>query len=96
MMEEDLKRNDIKPEPNENDKIIKQLVDKKDEIKKEFDENLDNFIKDIKELKDSYKDNELFIDKLNFLEIQIKHDIFNIIYKGFEEPDKNNDNNSDN
>ena len=90
-MEEDLKRNDIKPEPNENDKIMKELVDKKDEIQKEFDENLENFKNDIKELKNLYKDNEHFIDKLDFLEIQIKHDIFNIIYKGYEEENKNND-----
>ena len=95
-MEEDLKRNDIKPEPNENDKIMKELVDKKDEIQKEFDENLENFKNDIKELKNSYKDNEYFIDKLDFLEIQIKHDIFNIIYKGYEEENKNNDLNNDN
>jgi hypothetical protein len=70
---------------------MKELVDKKDEIKKEFNENLENFKNDINELKNLYKDNEHFIDKLDFLEIQIKHDIFNIIYKGYEEENKNND-----
>ena len=36
-MEEDLKRNEITPEPNENDKEMKELVGKKSEIKEEFE-----------------------------------------------------------
>ncbi len=84
-MEEDLRRNDIKPEPNENDKIMKELCSRKDIIKKEYDEALENFVKDIKSYKKEDNDeNKKFNYKLDFLETQIKHDIFNIIYRGYE------------
>jgi serine/threonine protein kinase len=84
-MEEDLRRNDIKPEPNENDKIMKELCSRKDIIKKEYDEALENFVKDIKSYKkEDNEENKKFNYKLDFLETQIKHDIFNIIYRGYE------------
>ena len=84
-MEEDLRRNDIKPEPTENDKIMKELTSRKDIIKKEYDEALENCIKDIHSYrKEDNDENKKFNCKLDFLETQIKHDIFNIIYRGYE------------
>lgn len=85
-MEEDLKRNEITPEPNENDKVMKELVAKKDTIKEEFDKMKAEFENDIKESKKDESDekNKQYNMKIDFLETQIKHDIFNIIYRGYE------------
>jgi 3-phosphoinositide dependent protein kinase-1 len=84
-MEEDLRRNDITPEPTENDKIMKELTSRKDIIKKEYDEALENCIKDLHSYrKEDNDENRKFNCKLDFLETQIKHDIFNIIYRGYE------------
>ena len=96
-MEEDLRRNDIKPEPTENDKIMKELTSRKDIIKKEYDEALENCIKDLHSFrKEDNDENYKFNCKLDFLETQIKHDIFNIIYRGYEgKPIELNDDSSD-
>ena len=96
-MEEDLRRNDITPEPTENDKIMKELSSRKDIIKKEYDEALENCIKDIHSYrKEDNDENKKFNCKLDFLETQIKHDIFNIIYRGYEgKPIELNDDSSD-
>ena len=99
-MEEDLKRNEITPDPSTNDEKIKLLCSKKDEYQKEYEEGLQNLNKDIQEYK--IKDDILFNKKMDFLEIRLKHDLFHIIYRGFEFPPEknelsldNNDNNSD-
>ena len=85
-MEEDLKRNEITPEPNENDKVMKELVAKKDTIKDEFEKKKEEFEKDIKDCKKDESDeaNKHYNMKIDFLATQIKHDIFNIIYRGYE------------
>ena len=96
-MEEDLKRNEITPDPSTNDEKIKLLCSKKDEYQKEYEEGLQNLNKDIQEYK--IKDDILFNKKMDFLEIRLKHDLFHIIYRGFEFPPEKNklslDNNSD-
>ena len=89
MMEEDLKRNEIKPEPTENDKIMKELVGKKHVIKGEYDEAMEQCVKEINShRKEDKEENKKFNSKIDFLVTQVKHDIFNIIYRGYEEPEK--------
>ena len=90
-MEEDLKRNDIHPEPSPDDEKIKLLCSKKEEFKKEYEEGLENLQKRISEnkKKEDNEENIHFNKKLDFLEVRIKHDLFNIIYRGFEFPKKN-------
>ena len=85
-MEEDLKRNEITPEPTENDKEMKELVGKKSEIKEEFEKKKEEFKRDIDSYRrdESVESNKQFNMKIDFLETQIKHDIFNIIYRGAE------------
>ena len=88
-MEEDLKRNDIKPEPTANDEKIKLLCSKKDEYQKEYNEALEELKKDINKYKK--EKNDKFNQKMDFLETRIKHDLFNIIYRGFEFPPEKNE-----
>ena len=94
-MEEDLKRNDIKPDPSANDEKIKLLCSKKDEFQKQFEQGLKDLNKDISELKlnteNNNEENIKFNQKLDFLEIRLKHDLFHIIYRGFEYPPEKND-----
>ena len=105
-MEEDLKRNDITPERNENDKIMEELIKKKKDIQSEYDTALSEMNKELNESKyniddtegnvDSSSDNDKqfkmwFNDKVDFLGIQLRHDIFNVIYRGYELPKKDTD-----
>ena len=93
-MEEDLKRNEITPDPSTNDEKIKLLCSKKDEYQKEYEEGLKNLNRDINEYK--IKDDILFNQKMDFLETRIKHDLFHVIYRGFEFPPEKNDLSLDN
>ena len=93
-MEEDLKRNEITPDPSTNDEKIKLLCSKKDEYQKEYEEGLMNLNKDINEYK--IKDDVVFNQKMDFLETRIKHDLFHVIYRGFEYPPEKNDLSLDN
>ena len=88
-MEEDLKRNEITPDPSTNDEKIKLLCSKKDEYQKDYEQGLKDLNKDINDYK--IKDNVLFNQKMDFLETRIKHDLFNITYRGFEYPPEKND-----
>ena len=92
-MEEDLKRNDIKPDPSTEDEKIKLLCSKKEEYQKEYNEGLEKLNNNIKEYKipEENEENKMYNKKLDFLEVRIKHDIFNITYKGFEFPPKYNE-----
>ena len=92
-MEEDLKRNDIKPEPSPDDEKIKLLCSKKEEYQKEYKEGLEQLKNKIKEYKKPEENDEniKYNKKLDFLEVRIKHDLFNITYRGFEFPPKHND-----
>ena len=94
-MEEDLKRNDITPDPSTNDEKIKLLCSKKDDYQKQFDEGLKELNKDINELKlnieNNNEENIKFNQKLDFLEVRLKHDLFHIVYRGFEYPPEKND-----
>ena len=92
-MEEDLRRNDITPEPSPDDEKIKLLCSKKGEYQKEYDEGLEELKKRIKEYKkpEDNEENKKFNKKMDFLEVRIKHDLFNITYRGFEFPPKHND-----
>ena len=92
-MEEDLKRNDIKPEPSPDDEKIKLLCSKKEEYLKEYNEGLELLKNKIKEYKrpEDNEENKKYNKKLDFLEIRIKHDLFNITYKGFEFPPNHNE-----
>ena len=87
-MEEDLKRNDITPDPSADDEKIKLLCSKKDEYQKQYNEGLEELKKDI--IKFKKEKDDLFNKKMDFLEIRIKHDLFNIIYRGFEFPPEKN------
>ena len=92
-MEEDLKRNEITPEPSPDDEKIKLLCSKKEEYQKEYKEGLEelnNIIKEYKKPEDN-EENKKYNKKLDFLETRIKHDLFNITYKGFEFPPKYNE-----
>ena len=92
-MEEDLKRNEITPEPSPDDEKIKLLCSKKEEYQKEYKiglEELKNKIKEHKKPEDN-EENKKYNKKLDFLETSFKHDLFNITYKGFEFPQKYND-----
>ena len=88
-MEEDLKRNEITPDPSTKDEKILLLCSKKDEFQKEYEEGLQNLKKDINEYK--IKDDTLFNNKMDFLETRLKHDLFHIIYRGFEFPPEKNE-----
>ena len=94
-MEEDLKRNEITPEPSSNDEKIKLLCSKKGEYQKQFEEGLKDLNKDINELKinteNNNEENIKFNQKLDFLEVRLKHDLFHIVYRGFEYPPEKND-----
>ena len=92
-MEEDLKRNDIKPEPSPDDEKIKLLCSKKEEYQKEYKEGLEELNNKIKEYKkpEDNEENKTFNKKLDFLEVRIKHDLFNITYRGFEFPKNSKD-----
>ena len=105
-MEEDLKRNEIKPDPSADDEKIKLLCSKKDEYQKDYEQGLKDLSKDINEykIKEENKSEKdiIFNQKMDFLEVRLKHDLFHIIYRGFEFPPEknelsldNNDNNSD-
>ncbi len=92
-MQEDLKRNDITPEPSPDDEKVKLLCSKKEEYQKEYKEGLEALNNKIKEYKKSEdnEENKKYNKKLDFLETRIKHDLFNITYKGFEFPPKHNE-----
>ena len=92
-MEEDLKRNDIKPEPSPDDEKIKLLCSKKEEYQKEYNNGLKELKNKIKEYKkpEDNEENKTFNKKMDFLEVRIKHDLFNITYRGFEFPPKSKD-----
>ena len=92
-MEEDLRRNDITPEPSPDDEKIKLLCSKKPEYLKEYNEGLEELKKSIQEYKkpEDSEENKNFNKKLDFLEVRIKHDLFHIVYRGFEFPPKFND-----
>ena len=92
-MEEDLKRNEITPEPSPDDEKIKLLCSKKEEYQKEYEDGLESLSNKIKEYKkpEENDDNKNYNKKLDFLETRIRHDLFNIIYKGFEFPPNYNE-----
>ena len=92
-MEEDLKRNEITPEPSPDDEKIKLLCSKKEEYQKEYKDGLESLSNRIKEYKkpEENDNNKNFNKKLDFLETRIRHDLFNIIYKGFEFPPNYNE-----
>ena len=92
-MEEDLKRNEITPEPSPDDEKIKLLCSKKGEYEKEYQEGLEKLKEKIKEYKkpEENEENKIFNKKLDFLEVRIKHDLFHITYRGFEFPPKHNE-----
>ena len=92
-MEEDLRRNDITPEPSPDDDKVKLLCSKKPEYLKEYNEGLEELKKKIQEYKkpEDNDENKNFNKKLDFLEVRIKHDLFHIVYRGFEFPPKFND-----
>jgi len=77
---------------------LKQLLNNKENILKEFNDGLLKLNNDINNYKNLNK-NKYFIDKINFMEVQIKHSFFNIIYTGYEdknevEEEEESDNNS--
>ena len=79
-MDEELKRNDEE---------MLNLIKNKDNLQKEYDNCLKYFSDDISKFKkDSNDKNILFNSKLDFLETQIKNDIFNIKYYGYVEEEK--------
>ena len=92
-MEEDLKRNDIKPEPSPDDEKIKLLCSKKEEYQKQYNEGLEKLKIRINEYKkqEDNEENKIYNKKLDFLEVRIKHDLFHITYRGFEFPPKHNE-----
>ena len=92
-MEEDLRRNEINPEPSPDDEKIKLLCSKKGEYQKEYEEGLEKLKEKIKGYKKSEEneENKIFNKKLDFLEVRIKHDLFHITYRGFEFPPKHNE-----
>ena len=92
-MEEDLRRNEINPEPSPDDEKIKLLCSKKGEYQKEYEEGLEKLKEKINEYKKSEEneENKIFNKKLDFLEVRIKHDLFHITYRGFEFPPKHNE-----
>ena len=94
-MEEDLKRNEITPDPSADDEKIKLLCSKKEEYEKEYEEGLQNLNKDINEykIKEENKNEKdiKYNQKLDFLEVRIKHDLFHITYRGFEYPPEKNE-----
>ena len=96
-MDEELRLNDITPEPGPDDEKIKLLRSKKGEYLQEYEKGLKELSDKIKENKknEDCDKNKIFNQKLEFLETQIKHDIFNIAYKGFEfPPEKDEDESS--
>ncbi len=79
-MDDELKRNDEE---------MLNLIKNKDNLQKEYDNCLKNFNDDINKFKKDNKDkNILFKSKLDFLETQIKNDIFKIKYYGYVEEEK--------
>ena len=89
-IKEDL--NCIKENENLDDEIknnsneLMNLINNKDNIEKQYNELLNKCIDDIDKFR---KDNIIFNDKLKFLEIQIKNDLFGIKYYGYVEEEKN-------
>ena len=92
-MEEDLRRNEINPEPSPDDEKIKLLCSKKGEYQKEYEEGLEKLKEKINGYKkpEENEENKIFNKKLDFLEVRIKHDLFHITYRGFEFPPKHNE-----
>ena len=86
-----IKENDnLEDELKRKDEEMLNLIKNKDILQKEYDEYLKNCINDINSLKRPNNDeNKLFNSKLNFLETQIKNDLFNIKYYGYVNEDKN-------
>ena len=70
------------------------MCSKKDDYQKQFDEGLKELNKDINELKlnieNNNEENIKFNQKLDFLEVRLKHDLFHIVYRGFEYPPEKN------
>lgn len=92
-MQEDLKQHQIKPEPSVDDEDISKLLANKDKIQNEYEQGLATFKEEIASLKlGNEAENSKFNLKLKFLETQICHDIFNIVYRGFEEEGAESDN----
>ena len=86
-MDEELKRNDEE---------MLNLIKNKDSFQKEYDNCLKNCIEDINKFKKENEGNKLFINKLSFLETQIKNHLFNIKYYGYinEEKDESDESSS--
>jgi 3-phosphoinositide dependent protein kinase-1 len=62
-----------------NDEEMLNLIKNKDNLQKDYDNYLKNFTDEINKMKkDENEKNKLFNNRLNFLEIQIKNDLFNI------------------
>ena len=85
-----IKENDnLDNELKRKDEEMLNLIKNKDILQKEYDNNIKNCINDINNLKTSNTDeNKLFNNKLNFLETQIKNDLFNIKYYGYQNKEK--------
>ena len=86
-MDEELKRNDEE---------MLNLIKNKDSFQKEYDNSLKNCVDDINKFKKENEGNKLFINKLSFLETQIKNHLFNIKYYGYvsEEKDESDESSS--
>ena len=81
--------------PNTNEEML-NLIKNKDLLQKEYDNCLKNCIEDINKFKKENEGNKLFINKLSFLETQIKNHLFNIKYYGYvnEEKDESDESSS--
>ena len=85
-LDDEFKRND--------DEMLK-LIKNKDNLQKEYDDCLKNCIDDINKFKrEDNEKNKLFNSKLNFLETQIKNDLFDIKYYGYVEPNNESEESS--
>ena len=80
-----------------NDEEMINLMKNENDLRKQYDNYLKNFTNDInKSMKANTNKNKLYNNKLKFLEIQIKNDLFNIKYYGYidEENKKSDESNS--
>jgi serine/threonine protein kinase len=85
-MDDELKRNDEE---------MLNLIKNKDNLQKDYDNYLKNFTDEINKMKkDENEKNKLFNNRLNFLEIKIKNDLFNIKYYGYVEEKNESDDGS--
>lgn len=79
-MDDELKRNDEE---------MLNLIKNKDKLQKDYDNYLKSFTDDINQMKNDNKENNKMLSRLDFLEIQIKNNLFNIKYYGYVEEEKN-------